>query len=229
MANTNISNFFLGPKAENGEYLIKSIKTILNDYIYWRKNYCPSDKLDNSKEKIWYEKLNYELQNVLSLLKANYPFYSPRYMAHMLSETIIPGILGYFAGMLYNPNNVTDEAAPVTVNLELEFGRKIYQMLGFKSKDNKPTGFAHICSGGSIANLESLWYARELQFIPLIIKEFCLKNKIEDFKVKTPNMVGQNLSENIFQISTMRVMTIAMTDTADAKFLLTPTSPTNSL
>ncbi len=201
MANTNISNFFLGPKAENGEYLIKSIKTILNDYIYWRKNYCPSDKLDNSKEKIWYEKLNYELQNVLSLLKANYPFYSPRYMAHMLSETIIPGILGYFAGMLYNPNNVTDEAAPVTVNLELEFGRKICQMLGFKSKDNKPTGFAHICSGGSIANLESLWYARELQFIPLIIKEFCLKNKIEDFKVKTPNMVGQNLSENIFQIS----------------------------
>ena len=45
-------------------------------------------------------------------------------------------------------------------------------MLGFKSKDNNPTGFAHICSGGSIANLESLWFARELQFIPLIIKEF---------------------------------------------------------
>ena len=200
MQNTNISNFFLGPKAENAEYLIKFIKTILNDYIYWRKNYCPGDKLNTPKEKEWYEKLNFELQKVLSLLKANYPFYSPRYMAHMLSETIIPGILGYFAGMLYNPNNVTEEAAPVTVNLELEFGKKICQMLGFKSKDKKPTGFAHICSGGSIANLESLWLARELQFIPLIIKEFCEQNNIIDFNVKTPNMVGQNLFENIFKV-----------------------------
>lgn len=202
MSDTNISNFFIGPKAENREHLLKGIKTILNDYIYWRKNYCPGDKVDSAKEKAWYEKLDYELQNVLSLLKANYPFYSPRYMAHMLSETLMPGILGYFAGMLYNPNNVTDEAAPVTVNLELEFGRKICQMLGFKSKDNnKPTGFAHICSGGSLANLESLWFARELQFIPLILKEFCEKYKIENFKVKTPNMVGKNLSENILQIS----------------------------
>ena len=200
MQNTNISNFFLGPKAENAEYLIKFIKTILNDYIYWRKNYCPGDKLNTPKEKEWYEKLNFELQKVLSLLKANYPFYSPRYMAHMLSETIIPGILGYFAGMLYNPNNVTEEAAPVTVNLELEFGKKICQMLGFKSKDKKPTGFAHICSGGSIANLESLWLARELQFIPLIIKEFCEQNNINDFNVKTPSMVGQNLFENIFKV-----------------------------
>ena len=197
----NISNYFLGPKAENGQYLAKAIKDILNDYIYWRKNYCPGDKLATIKEKDWYEKLNFEIQNVLSMLKANYPFYSPRYMAHMLSETSIPGILGYFATMLYNPNNVTEEAAPVTVNFELEFGKKICLMLGFKSKDNKPTGFAHICSGGSIANLESLWLARELQFIPLIIKEFCIKNKIEDFKVKTPNMVGQNLFENIFNVS----------------------------
>ena len=198
---SNISNYFLGPKAENGEYLAKAIKTILNDYIYWRKNYCPGDKLAITKKKDWYEKLNFELQNVLSMLKANYPFYSPRYMAHMLSETSIPGILGYFATMLYNPNNVTEEAAPVTVNLELEFGKKICLMLGFKSKDNKPTGFAHICSGGSLANLESLWFARELQFIPLIIKEFCIKNKIDDFKVKTPNMVGQNLFENILNVS----------------------------
>ena len=201
MSNTNISNFFLGPRAENGKYLANYIKTILNDYIYWRRNYCPSDKYENQKENEWYEKLSFELQNVLSLLKANYPFYSPRYMAHMLSETIMPGIIGYFAGMLYNPNNVTEEAAPVTVNLELEFGKKICQMLGFKSKDNNPTGFAHICSGGSIANLESLWFARELQFIPLIIKEFCQQNNIDDFNIKTPNMVGQNLAENIFKVS----------------------------
>ena len=106
MSNTNISNFFLEPRAENGKYLANYIKTILNDYIYWRRNYCPSDKYENQKENEWYEKLSFELQNALSLLKANYPFYSPRYMAHMLSETIMPGIIGYFAGMLYNPKQL---------------------------------------------------------------------------------------------------------------------------
>ena len=183
-----VSNYFLGPKAENAESLKKNIKLIFTDYVYWRKNYCPRDKFDSKKDQDWFEKLSYELQNLLSTLKANYPFYSPRYMGHMLSETIMPGILGFFAGMLYNPNNVTDEAAPVTVNMELEFGKKICQMLGFKrDKDNKPEGFAHICSGGSVANLEALWYAREIQFLPLIAKEFCIKHKLTDFKIKTPN------------------------------------------
>lgn len=180
--------FFLGPKAENAESLKKNLKLIFNDYVYWRKNYCPGDKVNYKKDKEWSEKLNFELQKLLSTLKANYPFYSPRYMAHMLSETIIPGILGYFAGMLFNPNNVTDEAAPVTVNMELEFGKKICQMLGYK-KDNKPWGWAHICSGGSIANLESLWLAREIQFLPLIVKEFCEKFNV-DFLIKSPQTTG---------------------------------------
>ena len=196
-----VPNFFMGPKAINSEILKTNLKLIFNDYIYWRKNYFPNDKINFKKDEEWYEKLNFELQNLLSILKANYPFYSPRYMAHMLSETIIPGILGYFAGMLFNPNNVTDEAGPVTVNLELEFGKKICQMLGYKSKDNIPNGWAHICSGGSVANLESLWVAREILFIPLIIKEFCHKFNIQDFKLKTPNMTGPNISENIFNIN----------------------------
>ena len=89
--------------------------------------------------------------------------------------------------MLYNPNNVTSEAAPVTVDLEIEFGQRICQMLGYKSKNNAPTGWAHICSGGSLANLEALWVAREVQFIPLVVKEFCEKYKVR-FEIKTPKM-----------------------------------------
>ena len=61
-------------------------------------------------------------------------------------------------------------------------------MLGFIGEKGKIEGFAHICSGVSIANLEALWYAREIQFLPLIAKEFCIKNKINDFKIKTPNV-----------------------------------------
>lgn len=187
------ANFFLGPKAENADILKQNLKLIFTDYVYWRKNYFPNDIIDVKKDEKWKNKLEYELQNLLSILKANYPFYSPRYMAHMLSETIIPGILGYFAGMLYNPNNVTDEAGPVTVNLELEFGKKICKMLGYNSDPREP-GWAHIVSGGSLANLESLWVAREIQFFPLVIKEYCENYKKNDFKVKLPNREEKNIA-----------------------------------
>ena len=191
---TPLKKIFLGPKAENSETWDKYFKLIFDDYVHWRRNYFPSDKIviehsSTIQYNTWIDSLDYELNNTLNNLKAHFPFYSPRYMAHMLSEQILPSVLGYFAGMLYNPNNVTSEAAPVTVDMEIEFGQKICQMLGYKSSNNKPTGWAHICSGGSLANMEALWVAREIQFIPLCVKEFCIKNKIV-FEIKTPNMVN---------------------------------------
>lgn len=184
-----VSAIFLGPHAENFEILSKLINEIMLDYIYWRRNYFSTDPIVIGQENIrsnsqWYDDLDIELRSALNNLKAHYPFYSPRYMAHMLSEQTIPSIIGYFAGMLYNPNNVTDEAAPVTVDIEIEFGKMICEMLGYP-KDN---GWAHICSGGTLANLEALWVAREAQFIPLIIKEFCeRKNLANKFVIKIPN------------------------------------------
>lgn len=193
---TKLKNIFLGPKAENYDIWEKYINIIFSDYIYWRKNYFPNDKIVIDKHTkndniAWIENLDYELNNTLNQLKAHFPFYSPRYMAHMLSEQTLPSVLGYFAGMLYNPNNVTDEAAPVTVDMEIEFGKQICKMLGYKSDKNNPTGWAHICSGGTIANLEALWVAREVQFMPLIIKEYFIRNNNIKFMIKLPNMVEQ--------------------------------------
>ena len=89
----------------------------------------------------------------------------------MLSEQTLPSVLGYFAGMLFNPNNVTAEAAPITVELELEVGRMVAAMLGFNPK----RAWAHITSGGTVANLEALWVARTVQFVPLMVQEFCVQ------------------------------------------------------
>ena len=83
----------------------------------------------------------------------------------MTSDQTIPSILGYFAGMLYNPNNVTPEAAPVTVQWELEVGADILRMLGFQPPPKHvgpggvktEFGWAHVTSGGTVANLEALW------------------------------------------------------------------------
>ena len=192
----HLSAFFLGPHAENFEILNKFIQEVLLDYIYWRRNYFPSDPIVFGQDEIrynsdWYDDLDTRLRNTLNSLKAHYPFHSPRYMAHMLSEQTLPSIIGYFAGMLYNPNNVTDEAAPVTVDIEIEFGRMMCEMLGY----NKETSWAHICSGGTLANLEALWVARESQFMPLVIKEFCEKRNIADkFFITIPNKTQEAIS-----------------------------------
>lgn len=184
-----VSAVFLGPHAENFEILSKLINEVMLDYTYWRRNYFSTDPIiidyeNNQTNTLWYDYLDIELRRTLNNLKAHYPFYSPRYMAHMLSEQTIPSIIGYFAGMLYNPNNVTDEAAPVTVDIEIEFGKMICEMLGYQRENS----WAHICSGGTLANLEALWVARETQFIPLVIKEFCERENCADkFKIKIPN------------------------------------------
>ena len=38
---------------------------------------------------------------------------------HMLWDQVLPAMVGYFAGMLYNQNNVAAEASPVTTGLEI--------------------------------------------------------------------------------------------------------------
>jgi len=172
---------FLGPHAENAEMWIKMISDVFMDYKYWRRNYSANDQmsLSNSEKNDvaytqWTDNLENELQQVLSELKAHFPFHSPRYLAHMLSEITLPAALGYFAGMLYNPNNVTEEAAPVTVKYEMEYGEWICEMLGYE----KESSWAHICSGGTIANVEALWVARQVQFMPLVVKQFCTEHDV---------------------------------------------------
>jgi glutamate/tyrosine decarboxylase-like PLP-dependent enzyme len=181
-----LTAWFLGPKAENSQIWKEMIDYIFDDYIHWRRNYFPTDpvvvnRIKRRSHESWFDEVSTELEIVLNQLKADYPFYSPRYIAHMLSEQSLPSVLGYFAGMLYNPNNVTDQAAPVTVPLEIEVGKIIAEMLGY----DPATSWTHITSGGTIANLEALWVARTTQFAPLIIQEFCSENHF-DFEINIP-------------------------------------------
>ena len=124
------------PQGENSEFLIDSVTTILQDYVHWRRNYFPDDSIlidknvqrDNQDE---YDKIHLGLMELMAQLRRNFPFYSPRYIGHMLSDISIPAMLEYFAGMLHNSNNCTTEAAPVTVEWEIEACNKILSMLGF--------------------------------------------------------------------------------------------------
>lgn len=180
--------WFLGPKAEHGQVWIATIDHILRDYIHWRRNYFPEDPIIVDRERLkshepWVETLKGEIDSILNQLKAHFPFYSPRYIAHMISEQTFPSVVGYFAGMLYNPNNVTEESAPITASLEIEVGKMIAEMLGY----NPSTSWAHICSGGTLANLEALWIARMTQFVPLMVRDYCESHAVDDLLIETPD------------------------------------------
>ena len=176
------AGWFLGPGSENSDFFLNRIQHVLNDYLHFRQNYFPSDPTPVRKSTLrqqehWMDHFSTELDGLLKDLKAHFPTFSPRYLAHMISEQSIPSILGYIAGLLYNPNNVTSEAAPVTVDLELEVGRMLASMLGY----NPEQSWAHLCAGGTIANIEALWVARNARYNPLCIQEYCEKQGLEFF------------------------------------------------
>lgn len=165
------SGWFLGPKAEYQDVWQRFLDDVFSDYTHWRRNVQPRDSLvigseERRKAEPWFDALSNKLDELLSDLKLDFPFFHPRYLAHMTSEQTLPAVLGYFAGMLYNPNNVTPEAAPITVKYEREVGLLVAAMLGY---DGDP--WAHITSGGTVSTLEALWAARTVQFLPLAMQD----------------------------------------------------------
>ena len=67
--------------------------------------------------------LTQELLGLLAELKRDVPLFSGRYKGHMIAEQTIAAQVGWFATMLYNPNNIAMEISPVTTRLEMEVAR----------------------------------------------------------------------------------------------------------
>ncbi|MCZ2150585.1 MAG: hypothetical protein LC126_22780 [Bryobacterales bacterium] len=186
-----LAAWFLGPKAENGDWEEKMVLYILRDYFHWRRNYFPSDEILiprslRRESTAWNDSLFQQITEMLAGFRRHFPFHSPRYIAHMIADQTLPSVLGYFAGMLYNPNNVTPEAAPVTAEWELDVGADILRMLGYHppprnigpSGAKTEFGWAHVTSGGTVANLEALWLARNIRYFPLAVRDIVKREGI---------------------------------------------------
>jgi len=163
-----LRSWFLGPRAENAALLEGLVVEALRDHVFWRRNFHPEDgfairELDKRSEG--YEDavatLTQELLGLLAELKRDVPFFSSRYKGHMLFEQTIAGQIGYFAAMLYNPNNISAEAAPVTTRLELEVAGQLARMIGY----DESRAWGHLTSGGTVANFEALWIARNIHYL----------------------------------------------------------------
>ena len=90
-------------------------------------------------------------------LKGNYPFFHPRYAGQMLKPPHPAAVVGYLAAMCINPNNHALDGGPPTGQMEKEVVRDLAAMVRFPGD-----ALGHLTSGGTIANLEALWVAREV-------------------------------------------------------------------
>lgn len=188
----SLAAWFLGPKAENADVLRALADRAVKAQIADRRAYQPADPPWVTEEikatpayKAGIAALEAALDELVGRLRGSVPFYSYRYQAHMLWDTTLPAVLGYLAAMLNNQNNVAAEASPVTTALEMEVGRDLCTMLGYTVA---PVGAAvpavppwgHITCDGSVANIESMWAARNLKYFPVslaaaIVEESRLK------------------------------------------------------
>jgi len=162
--------WFLGPRAENAELVERLVIEALRDHVFWRRNYHPEDGVgirEVDKRREGYEAavatLTQELMGLLAALKRDIPFFSGRYKGHMVFEQTIASQIGYFAAMLYNPNNVAAEVSPVTTRLEVEVAGQLGRMIGY----DPGTAWGHLTSGGTVANFEALWIARQVHYLPV--------------------------------------------------------------
>lgn len=164
-----LSLYFLGPKGEQRKLFQEMVELINNDMVFWRRNFHPKDpptipyrSLGSPMGQECQETLIQSLIELLAELKMDLPFFSPRYFAHMTADVSMPGLLGYYAGLLYNANNVSAEASPVTLKYELEVGRQFAGLMGYEPSKS----FGHITSGGTVANFESVFYNKASRFLP---------------------------------------------------------------
>ena len=87
----------------------------------------------------------------------NYPFFHPRYAGQMLKPPHPAALLGYWAAQLINPNNHALDGGPPTSIMEKEAVDLLRRMVGFPED-----ALGHLTSGGTVANLEALFVAREI-------------------------------------------------------------------
>lgn len=169
--------WFLGPKAENEDLLRRLIDEAITAHVDFRRQFKPGDPAHITPAEratpsfqASVARLEQHATALFKLLKHSTPLASIRYQGHMLWDQALPAVVGYFAAMLYNQNNVATEASPVTTHLEMIACHQLCRMLGFTSAPRAPGGappWGHLASDGSVANIEALWALRNARYLPL--------------------------------------------------------------
>lgn len=147
---------FLGPQAENHPTLQNAITRVLEWHSTWRRKFYPEDASLYPEMYLAPADFFITLNQFLKRLEEQPPYFSPRYAAQMLKDPTLSSVIGYLAVVLTNPNNHAYEGGPVTTQMEMEVVDDLLKLSGFEK------GWGHLCSGGSLANMEAMWAVRDL-------------------------------------------------------------------
>ena len=90
-------------------------------------------------------------------LRDNYPYFHPLYAGQMLKPPHPIARAAYALAMWINPNNHALDGGRASSAMEKEAVAAIARMFGWE------TCLAHLCGGGTMANLEALWVAGRLR------------------------------------------------------------------
>lgn len=95
------------------------------------------------------------LMTVADRLQDNYPYFHPLYAGQMLKPPHPVARLAYALAVWLNPNNHALDGGRASSAMEKEAVAEIAALFGWQNH------LGHLCSGGTVANLEALWVARE--------------------------------------------------------------------
>lgn len=178
MSDPDLYPCFLGPYGENDQLLEKLVVEFLRDHVYWRRNFHPEDPpaipthaAQLPAYRDFEARLRRELHKLSAALKRSVPFHSPRYLGHMVSDLLLPGLAAQILTLPYNPNNVSIEAAPITLDMEVQVGLQLARMLGYPhDPEAADCAFGHLTSGGTTANFQGLRLMLALKAFPVALK-----------------------------------------------------------
>ena len=127
----------------------------LNHVEEWEASWGPFDR--HPSLGVDPSRLDAALDEYLERLEGNYPFHHPRYAGQMLKPPHPVAVAAYVAAQRINPNNHALDGGPPTSQMEKEVVADLADMLGLPD-----VTLGHLTGGGTVANLEALWVAREL-------------------------------------------------------------------
>ncbi len=112
-------------------------------------------KLPAFSQDIDLENLRKVMLETATAMHNNYPYHHPNYFGQMLKPPHPIARLAYMLSLYINPNNHAIDGGRASSAMEKECIQKIGVMFGWE----QPLG--HLCSGGTMANLEALWVSHQ--------------------------------------------------------------------
>lgn len=119
----------------------------------WQRSFA--DYAEHPCQRVDPERFRTAFAELTDRLTDNYPFFHPDYAGQMLKPAHPVAVAGYLTTMLVNPNNHAQDGGPATARMEREAVAALAEMFGFG------THLGHLTGGGTVANLEALFVARQ--------------------------------------------------------------------